>query len=150
METLEQSVIFRELGLEGVEVSAGQKLYGVMPGDKVRVKARIEYRGPAWDDYFYAAIGNKILGVFDEIWSASVSVRFAASADWTPYELTVDVPITKVAKLPWTPGWFDLYVKLDTAQGKAGYPELSDVIEVILAAEFQNFTIVSYDKIAGA
>lgn len=140
--------------LRGIAVPAGSKLYGVMPGDSVRVKATIDYRGPARDDYFYAAIGEwrgvswpTQIGYFDEIWTERVSVHFDASADWVTYELTVEVPITQIANFPWTPGWFDLYVKLDTAQGEAGYPRLDNVIEVLLAAEFDHFTIDSYEKV---
>lgn len=133
-----------------IGVSAGQKLYGVMPGDTVRVKATIQYRGPAYSDTFYAAIGNWVV-VFDEYWVGSVPVSFAQSTDWVPYELTVDIAITKVAKFPWTPGWFDIYAKL-VKPGIGGLltPRIDNVIEVILAAEFQNFSITSYDRIAGA
>jgi len=128
-------------------VSAGLTLYGVMPGDKVRVKAAIQYRGPAYSDTFYASIGNWVV-VFDEYWVGSTSVSFAATTTWVPYELTVDILITKVANFPWTPGLFDIYAKLT----KAGVltARLNNVIEVILAAEFQNFSISSYDIIPGA
>ena len=129
-----------------IAVPAGQKLYGVMPGDTVRVSASIDYRGPEWDDVFYAAIGSKVV-FFDEYWVGTKPVHFDASADWVTYPLSADILITQIAKFPWTPGWFDLYVKLDEAQGKAGFPELSNVIEVLLAAEFQNFGIVSYEVV---
>ena len=141
--------------LRGIAVPAGSKLYGVMPGDTVRVSATIDYRGPAWDDYFYAAIGEwrgitwpAQIGLFDEIWDAQVSVHFDASADWETYELTVEIPITKIANFPWTPGWFDLYAKL-TRPGLTGLftSRLNDVIEVLLAAEFDHFTIDSYEKV---
>ena len=136
--------LLNRLELEGLGVPAGQKLYGVMPGVSVRVSASIDYRGPYWADYFYAAIGNRLV-YFDEIWKGRVEVYFDASADWVTYPLTVDTPITPIGLAPWTPGWFDLYVKLDVAEGKAGMPELPNVIEVILEAEFLNFSIVSYD-----
>ncbi|MBA7655261.1 hypothetical protein ES703_63164 [subsurface metagenome] len=138
-----------ELILRGINVPAGQKLYGVMPGDTVRVSARIDYRGPALDDDFYAAIGSRVV-VFDELWdSGPVPVHFDASVGWETYQLTADIPITEVAKFPWTPGWFDLYVKLiDHSEvwhvPNAGMPYLSNVIEVLLAAEFQNFNITEY------
>lgn len=144
-------LILTDLWLAGIGVPAGQKLYGVMPGDKVRVKATIQYRGPAYNDRFYAAIGSHLI-VFDELWdSGMVPVSFAQSANWMSYELTADILITPVAKLPWTPGWFDLYAKLSDF-GLTGLftPRQDNVIEVILAAEFQNFSIASYDKIAGA
>ncbi|MBA7558421.1 hypothetical protein ES708_00024 [subsurface metagenome] len=134
--------------LRGISVSvpAGQKLYGVMPGDSVRVKATIDYRGPRWDDYFYAAIGIDGIFGFDEIWRKQVDTHFDASTDWVTYELTVEIPIIKIAILPWTPGWFDIYAKL-TRPGLTGLftPTLDNVIEVLLAAEFDHFTIDSYD-----
>jgi len=141
--------------LRGVAVPAGSKLYGVMPGASVKVKATIDYRGPEWDDFFYAAIGEwrgfswpANIGFFDEIWDAQVAVHFDASSDWETYELTADIPITQIAHLPWTPGWFDLYAKL-TRPGLTGLftPKLDNVIEVILAPEFQGFAIVGYDKV---
>ena len=134
--------------LQGISIAvpAGQKLYGVMPGDTVRVSARVDYRGPAWDDVFYAAIGSRFVA-FDEYWVGTRPVHFDPSVDWVTYEFTVDIPITLMALFPWTPGWMDLYVKLDVAEGKAGFPELSNVIEVLLAAEFQNFDIVSYEGV---
>jgi len=129
-----------------IAVPAGSKLYGVMPGDTVRVRASVDYRGPAWDDVFYAAIGSRFV-VFDEYWIGTRPVHFDSSVDWVTYEFTVDIPITQMANFPWTPGWFDLYAKLDVAEGKAGFPELSNVIEILLAAEFQNFDIASYEVV---
>jgi len=143
-DVIEQAkAIFRAMTLD---VPAGSKLYGVMPGDDVRVKATIQYRGPAYSDTFYAAIGNHLI-VFDEYWVKSIGVNFAQSTDWATYELTVDIPITKIANFPWTPGWFDIYAKL-TKAGKST-PRLDNMIEILLAPEFQNFGIASYDRIPG-
>ena len=142
--------------LQGIAVPAGSKLYGIMPGDTVRVKATIDYRGPEWDDYFYAAIGEwrgitwpVDIGAFDEIWDSDpMPVHFDASTDWVTYDLTVEIPITEIGIAPWTPGWFDLYAKL-TRPGIGGLitPRLDNVIEVLLAPEFDNFNILSYDKL---
>ena len=141
-----------------LDVPAGSMLYGVMPGDKVRVKATIQYRGPAYSDYFYAAIGEwrgitwpVEIGNFDELWSTldpGVPVSFALSGDWVTYELTADILITKVAKFPWTPGWFDVYAKLRN-YGITGLfaPKIDNKIEILLAPEFQNFAIATYDRI---
>lgn len=148
MDVINQS----EIVLRDLAVPAGQKLYGVMPGDTVMVSAIVDYRGPALDDDFYAAIGSRVVG-FDELWdSGEVPVHFDSSVGWVTYDLTAAIPITEVAKFPWTPGWFDLYVKLLAHSEiwhipNAGMPELSNVIEVILKPEFQNFTIESYDKV---
>ena len=133
------------LGRIGVAALPGEIL-PVMVGDTVRVSAEIDYRGPALDDHFYAAIGNRFI-VFDEIWpSGLVPVHFAQSFDWVTYPLVADIPITEIGLFPWTPGDFDLYVKLD-GHPEAGMPELANVIRVMLLAEFQNFGITSYEKV---
>lgn len=131
-----------------LEVPAGSKLYGVMVGDKVRVITTMSYKGPALDTNYYAAIGNVIAGVFDEVWFGKIAVSFAASIDWKAYSLTVDIPITAVGITPWTPGWFDLYTKITSPLVVSA--KLLDVIEILLKPEFKDFTILSYDKIAGA
>ena len=72
--------------LQGISIAvpAGQKLYGVMPGDTVRVSASIDYRGPALDDNFYAAIGSRVV-IFDEYWdSGPVPIHFDASESYDP------------------------------------------------------------------
>ncbi len=133
----------------GVGVPAGSKLYQVMAGDTVRVKATVGYQGPALNDHFYAAIGNQVL-FFDEIWTSGlVPIGFNQSATWQTYELSADIEITKIANLPWTPGWFDLYVKIN-GQPSAGKPLLQNIIEVMLASEFQNFAVGSYEILAPA
>jgi len=130
----------------GVGVPAGDILT-VMPGDTVVVNAEIDYRGPALDDNFYAAIGSRGLIGFDEIWVGGlIPVHFDQSFDWVRYPLVAHVPITEIALFPWTPGDFDLYVKLN-GHPEAGQPELADVIRVMLLAEFQNFGIISYGKL---
>lgn len=131
--------------LQGISVGvpAGQLLPSVMIGDTVRVHASIDYRGSALSDIFYAAIGNRFV-VFDEIWYGTSPVSFAQSVDWRTYEMSADITITEIGLAPWTPGVFDLYVKLD-GYPAAGKPELSNVIEILLKPDFRNFAIVSYE-----
>ena len=126
-----------------IGVPAGQLLPGVMIGDTVRVHASIGYRGSALSDIFYAAIGHHI-PFFDEIWVGTTPVSFSESVDWEPYELTADILITEIGLAPWTPGVFDLYVKLRD-HPEAGMPEVRSVIEILLRPEFQNFEIASYE-----
>jgi len=134
--------------LQGIGVAAlpGEVLTGVMVGDIVRVRAAIDYMGPRLDDTFYAAIGTRTLLLFDEIWFGETPVSFAQSNDWVSYPLIVDIPITEIGLFPWTPGIFDLYVKLDNNPG-AGMPELANVIEILLKAQFANFAITRYEKV---
>lgn len=132
--------------LQGIGVAAlpGERIT-VAPGDIVRVRASIDYMGPRLDDIFYAAIGNRFI-VFDEIWVGESPVLFGLSYDWVTYLLRADIPITEIGVAPWTPGVFDLYVKLINNPG-AGMPELSNVIEVLIRAQFQNFAITGYEKV---
>lgn len=133
--------------LQGISlaVPAGELLPDVMIGDTVRVKATLDYRGPAISDIFYAAIGHRI-PFFDEIWVGQTAVSLDESIDWQAYELTADILITEIGLAPWTPGVFDLYVKLK-GHPEAGMPELSNVIEIMLRSEFSNFEIASYEKV---
>ena len=145
--------IVRRSGFSGMylEVPAGQKLYGILPGDSVKVKASVQYRGPQISDSFYAAIGEWRgvtwpidIGFFDEIWNKGKAVTFYASTDWVTYNLEVDITITEVGLFPWTPGWFDLYAKI-SGQGVFS-SRYDNVIEVLLKPKFQNFNILSYEK----
>lgn len=130
------------LGQIGVAALPGEKLQ-VSIGDTVRVRATIDYRGPAISDTFYGAIGNRGFVGFDEIIYGSVPVSFSQSLDWRIYELTVDIPITTAI----SPGTnYDLYVKL-VGHLEAGLPEVDNVIDVIGAVEFRNFSIASYEKV---
>jgi len=128
-----------------VDVPAGAVLPGVMVGDTVRVHATLNYRGPALSDTFYAAIGHHI-PFFDEIWVGTVPVSFAETIDWQSYELTADILITEIGLAPWTPGFFDLYVKLRD-HPEAGMPEARGAIEILLEAEFRDFAIASYELV---
>ncbi len=136
--------------LEGVDTeiavaAAPGEILTVNPGDKVRVRAAIDYMGPKLDDAFYVAIGNRIVG-FDEIWVGGIAISLPQSTSFVTYQLTADVPITQVALLPWTPGYFDVYCKI-VGHLDAGLPELSNVIQVLLKGQFQNFKITGYDKV---
>jgi len=142
MEGLQIRTLEELMGEGGVEVAPGQLLQ-VRVGDKVRVKASLEYMGTALSDYFYAAIGNAGAFGFDEILNAQVPVSFAQSATWQTYQLSVDIPITSAI----SPGkTYSLYCKIK-GHLEAGQPEVDNVIEVLAPAQFQNFQIVSYEKV---
>jgi len=126
-------------------VPAGQILHGIMVGDTVRVRATLDYRGPAISDIFYAAIGHHI-PFFDEIWYGQTHISFASTTDWVNYEMTVDIAITEIGLAPWTPGMFDLYCKIN-GHPEGGMPEVRGAIEILLRSEFANFEITSYDKV---
>ena len=150
MQSLYQRQVEAILG--GLGVAPSGKLYGIMPGDKVRVKATLQYRGPALTDYFYAAIGEwrgvtwpADIGYFDEIWQATSSaITFGPSSAWAPYNLQVDISITEIGLFPWTPGWFDIYGKILNENIVSS--RYDNVIEVLLKPQFQNFNITDYSK----
>lgn len=126
----------------GVAALPGEKLQ-VEVGDVVRVRATVDYKGPAISDTFYGAIGNRRWIVFDEIIHGSAPVSFYQSYDWTTYELVVDIPVTAAI----SPGTdYDLYVKL-VGHLEAGLPEVDNVIDVLGVVEFRNLTIASYEKV---
>lgn len=131
-----------------IGVPAGQVLYGIATGDTVRVTATVNYKGPALSESFYAAIGNRIVA-FDEIWAKAVAFSWAASVgSFVTKTLVADILITPIGLKSWTPGFFDLYVKIGVgATPRLMGPELSNVIEVVLLSQFQSFNIVSYDKV---
>jgi len=144
LERLDIPDIEKLLASLGTGVQAGL-LLTVNPGDTVRVTASFAYRGPAFTDTFYVAIGNRVVA-FDEIWVGSKPISIPQSIDFVTYTQTVDILITPVGRLPWTPSRFDIYAKLSGNLG-AGLPEIANVIEVLLKGEFQNFQITGYDKV---
>ena len=122
----------------GISVNAGDVLT-VMGGKTVRVLAQIEYRGPAGFATLYAAIGNRGLISFDEIWAGQAApVDVGPDIDWTVYALAVDI-VTDTGKS----GLYDIYAKI-TETSAPGMPEETDVIQVVGASEFQNLAINSY------
>jgi len=139
--TLER--LFEEVEGPGLEVAPGQ-LLTVMPGDKVRVTATVDYMGGALSDVFYVAIGQRhpVTG-FAEWWVAQVAISFAASTTWKTYALTADVqiPSTETAT-----NLCDVYCKIK-GHLEAGLPEYDGVIQVVGAPSFQNFKITDYSKV---
>jgi len=124
------------------DVLAGQKL-AIMRGDIVRVSFAFDYRGPAQPVTPYASIGKITLGIFDEIAYATGPAKSLTKAyDWLGYTGYVDIDTSLCS--PETN--YDIYVKLKE------YPsqlvEIADVIDVLGAAEFRNFAITEYIKLA--
>ncbi len=128
--------------LGGLGVAPSGKLT-VVSGQKIRLTATLQYRGPALSDTFYAALGSRGATGFNEWRVGQKTVTFAQSADWVTYTLQVDIDTTGVANNVNC----DLYCKLVSHSG-AGMPEVDDVIDIIGAApEFQNFKITDYSAV---
>ena len=131
--------------LQGIGVAAlpGEKLT-VMVGDTVRVHLAVDYRGPALDGLIHVTYGSQDTW-FNEDGNkqGDFPVHFGQSMDWVPYEVACDVPIGG------NPGInYDLYAKIMGVPGPDIFsPTLLNVLDVLGAAEFRNFAIVSYDKV---
>ena len=131
--------------LQGIGVAAlpGEKL-GVMVGDTVRVHLAVEYRGPAIDGVIHVSYGSQNAW-FNEDGNkqSDTPVHFDQSMDFLPYEVACDVPIGG------SPGTdYDLYAKIMGVPGPDIFsPTLLNVLDVLGAAEFQNFDITSYEKL---
>ena len=132
-------------GVGGIGIAAlpGQKLT-VMVGEVVRVRVGVDYRGPAIDGEIHVSYGSQNT-YFNEDGNkqSDTPVQFEQSMDWVPYEIACDVLIGG------TPGTnYDLYAKIMGVPGPDIFsPPLLDVLDVLGAAEFQNFEITSYDKV---
>lgn len=128
------------LGQRGVAALPGEKLT-IFGGETVRLTATVQYRGPAISDRLYGAIGERFI-VFDEIWAGTGPlVNFAQSTDWLTYTLTVDI----VTDTDHPHADYDLMAKL--LAHPHIFQELANSIDVVGVAEFQNFGIVSYEKV---
>ncbi len=131
--------------LQGIGVAAlpGEKLT-VMVGDIVRVYLGFEYRGPAIDGVIHVTYGRQDTW-FNEDGNkqSDTSFHLDQSIDFKPYEMAFYVPIGG------TPGTdYDLYAKIVGVPGPDIFsPTLLNVLDVLGAAEFRNFEIVSYEKV---
>ena len=115
----------------------------VVSGQKIRLTATLQYRGPALADTFYAALGSRGVFGFNEWRVGQKAVQFAQSGDWVTYTFQVDIDTTGVENNVNC----DLYCKL-VNHLDAGLPEVDDVIDIIGAApEFQNFKITDYSAV---
>ena len=131
--------------LQGIGVAAlpGEKLT-VMLGDIVRVHLGVEYQGIAIDGEIHVSYGRQNMW-FNEDGNkqSDVPVHFDQSMDWVPYEITCDISIGGA-----TGTGYDLYAKIMGVPGPDIFsPTLLNVLDVLGAAEFQNFEITSYEKV---
>ncbi len=127
----------------GVAAVAGEKLE-VMVGDTVRVHLAVEYRGPAIDGTIHVSYGSQNAWFNEDgAKQSDTPVHFDESMDFEPYEIVCDVPIGE------PPGAnYDLYAKIMGVPGPDIFsPTLLNVLDVLGAAEFQNFEITGYDKV---
>ncbi len=133
----------RLMGGVGIAVPAGQKL-AVMVGDTVRVRMAVDYRGPVTYGEIHVSYGRQNAW-FNEDGNKQndISVSFGQSVDWVPYEIACDIYIGGSSGEN-----YDLYAKIMGVPGPDIFsPILLNVLDVLGAAEFQNFTITGYEKV---
>lgn len=107
------------------DVSPGQKLE-LEVGDTLRISTTLEYQGKASSVTLYAAVGKKILGIFDETVHGEAKLNLPSSpTEYVAVDGKVDISLENIPT-----GTYDLYCKLKEEPG-AGMPELDNVIEVI-------------------
>jgi hypothetical protein len=94
--------------------------FTVSRGGTCNVIVGFRYRGPVTSPTLYAAIGNVILGIFDEYLHNGTTVSVPETIDWTFYTRMVSISIPQNAKT----GTYDLYAKMYGS----GFPDvISDV-----------------------
>ncbi|MBA7682584.1 hypothetical protein ES703_90936 [subsurface metagenome] len=127
----------------GVAALPGEKLT-VTVGDTVRVHMAVDYRGPAIDGAVHVSYGRQDTW-FNEDGAKQndIPVHFNRSMDWLTYQFACDIYIGD------PPGEnYDLYAKIMGVPGPDIFsPTLLNVLDVLGAAEFQDFTIASYEKV---
>ncbi len=138
-----------ELMRGGIAVPVGQ-LLTVTEGDTVRVHMTVDYRGPFVSGAIWTAIGWTVI-FFEEKFAVRLPIDFAESADFVTYPIICDVPIVNV---PWTGmilygDLFDIYAKIMEVTGLTDIftPTYKNIIRITKVGEFQNFDIVSYEKV---
>jgi len=125
----------------GIAVAPGQKLE-IMRGDTVRMHVGFDYRGPALTGLtLRCSIGQRIIGIFDEIAYGHARIDVNKSMDFVPYTAYADIDTSPIS--PKTN--YDIEAKIeefmrDTLVG------IDNVIDVLGVAEFANFAITSYEK----
>ena len=124
-------------------------------GDTLHIVCNFQHKGAAYNSgRIYAALGKvAVIGGFDEKLVNYITVNgIQEDADWTLYQVIVDIPIVNVGTVGFAPGPdYEVYVKMDNIPGADLYwygPENDINLEAGVPAEpaqFQNLT-VTYSK----
>ncbi len=124
-----------------IEVPAGQKLT-VWRGDTVRMRIGLDYRGPAITVTLRCSIGQRIIGIFDEIAYGRATVSLSQSFDFVHHTAFADIDTS-----PISPGAnYDIEAKIEEYMPET-LVGIDNVIDVLGVPEFDNFTITSYEKV---
>lgn len=140
MSVQEAERILREAGIK-TDVPAGQVLT-ISQGDVVRMSVSFAYRGPAKSVTLRCSIGTRIAGVFYESVYGQKTINLAQSSDWSTYTAYADINTSGCSPSV----GYDIEAKI-SEYTSATLVKIDNVIDIIGAAEFQNFAITGYDKV---
>ena len=114
----------------------------VLRGDTVRMTVAFSYRGTAINVTLRCSIGQRRLGIFDEIAYATKAISLPESIDFVPYTAYADISTAPIA--PKTN--YDIEAKISEYVGQT-LVKIDDVIDVTGIPEFQDFRITDYSKV---
>jgi len=121
-------------------------------GDKLRCVCVFEHRGKAYSGAkIRASIGKRgIWGFTEVLYYEHTIIGIVDDADWTQYQIPVDIPIKNVGTVGVSPGTdYEVEIKLLAIPGGDIFwkgPENDITLEAAMGeAEFQNLT-VTYQK----
>ncbi|MBC8477455.1 MAG: hypothetical protein H8D49_03825 [Dehalococcoidia bacterium] len=118
----------------------------VKSGDMLRVTCQFSHIGEAESVSLYAALGNSGAFGFNEVLHGSGTISVPEDASWQYHEGYVDISITSAI----SPGFYDLYAKINGGIPRVISPTLNDVVEVIpdiAESEFGEISITDYSKV---
>lgn len=113
----------------------------IIKGDTVRMSVSFQYRGPAQVVTLRCSIGTRIAGIFNESCYGLKSISLSKSYDFQNYTAYADILTTMNPS-----EGYDIEAKI-SEYTSATLVKYDNVINVIGAAEFQNFAITDYSKV---
>jgi len=146
-----QEELFRDFRIASYSKNGGDPVTppGVLEldvGDRCRVNLVYNHKGPAVTGKFHAAIWHRgLIDPHDEILFTEQSFSVPQTADWEPFEKSIDIIITSAI----SPGSdYGLYCKIMGITGADVFTEfLEDVITITgvpVGGEFRNFGIAGW------
>jgi len=141
MDVQEAERILRKAGLL-TDVLAGQLLQ-IRQGDVVRMSVSFQYRGPATTVTLRCSIGTRIAGIFNESVYGLKTIALPNAYDWVTRTEYADI---NTAGCSPSLG-YDVEAKI-SEYTSATLVKIDNVIDILGAAEFRNFAITEYVKLA--
>lgn len=111
----------------------------ITQGQTVRMSVSFRYRGPAKSVSLRCSIGTRVAGIFYESVYATKAITLSSSVDFVNYTAYADIPTSGLSPSV----GYDIEAKI-SEYAAATLVKIDNVIDVIGAAEFQNFAITDY------